>query len=177
MMQQPVMSGGLGVVSPITFPEDHDDPIVIQNSTSGGGIWGFIKVTVHKTSPAVTKMENSLLNSFNTIRWTIFFVIWIWETFTCLIAFVFSFKPQDCSTGHFPLKGSVAFFPVYPGRGAALIVKPSVADWVSCRRIEPRLQQDPAAGPHLKKDLRSSFYLLDGNFALSHIWLFSGCGR
>ncbi|XP_027029440.1 protein PRRC1 [Tachysurus fulvidraco] len=43
MMQQPVMSGGLGVVSPITFPEDHDDPIAIQNSTSGGGIWGFIK--------------------------------------------------------------------------------------------------------------------------------------
>ncbi|KAI5099971.1 protein PRRC1 [Silurus meridionalis] len=43
MMQQPVMSGGLDVVSPITFPEDHDDPRVTQENMSGGGIWGFIK--------------------------------------------------------------------------------------------------------------------------------------
>lgn len=43
MMQQPVMSGGLEVVSPITFPEDHDDPRVMQQHASGGGIWGFIK--------------------------------------------------------------------------------------------------------------------------------------
>lgn len=44
MMQQPVMSGGLEVASPITFPEDHDDPRVVQNNAAGGGIWGFIKV-------------------------------------------------------------------------------------------------------------------------------------
>ncbi|MCJ8742580.1 hypothetical protein PDJAM_G00083680 [Pangasius djambal] len=43
MMQQPVMSGGLDVVPPITFPEDHDDPRVTQDNMSGGGIWGFIK--------------------------------------------------------------------------------------------------------------------------------------
>uniref|UniRef100_A0AAY4AUS2 Non-canonical purine NTP phosphatase/PRRC1 domain-containing protein n=1 Tax=Denticeps clupeoides TaxID=299321 RepID=A0AAY4AUS2_9TELE len=43
MMQQPVMSGGLQGVSPITFPEDHEDPRVIQDGNSGGGIWGFIK--------------------------------------------------------------------------------------------------------------------------------------
>ncbi|TTF71932.1 Protein PRRC1 [Bagarius yarrelli] len=43
MMQQPVMSGGLEIVSPITFPEDHDDPRVMQHNASGGGIWGFIK--------------------------------------------------------------------------------------------------------------------------------------
>ncbi|KAF4081926.1 hypothetical protein AMELA_G00145960 [Ameiurus melas] len=43
MMQQPVMSGGLEVVSPITFPEDHDDPRVTQDNMSGGGLWGFIK--------------------------------------------------------------------------------------------------------------------------------------
>ncbi|KAF5901948.1 protein PRRC1, partial [Clarias magur] len=43
MMQQPVMSGGLEVASPITFPEDHDDPRVVQNDAAGGGIWGFIK--------------------------------------------------------------------------------------------------------------------------------------
>lgn len=44
MVQQPVMSGGLEVVSPITFPEDHEDPVVAQENMSGGGIWGFIKV-------------------------------------------------------------------------------------------------------------------------------------
>ncbi|XP_060765676.1 protein PRRC1 [Neoarius graeffei] len=43
MMQQPVMSGGLEVVSPITFPEDHGDPRVAQDNMPGGGIWGFIK--------------------------------------------------------------------------------------------------------------------------------------
>lgn len=48
MMQQPVMSGGLEVVSPITFPEDHDEPRDAQDNLSGGGIWGFIKVRGHK---------------------------------------------------------------------------------------------------------------------------------
>uniref|UniRef100_W5L0Z0 Proline-rich coiled-coil 1 n=1 Tax=Astyanax mexicanus TaxID=7994 RepID=W5L0Z0_ASTMX len=43
MMQQPVMSGGLEVVSPITFPEDHEDPRITPENPSGGGIWGFIK--------------------------------------------------------------------------------------------------------------------------------------
>ncbi|XP_035391561.1 protein PRRC1 isoform X1 [Electrophorus electricus] len=43
MMHQPVMSGGLDVGSPITFPEDHEDPRMGPDGTSGGGIWGFIK--------------------------------------------------------------------------------------------------------------------------------------
>ncbi|XP_062869640.1 protein PRRC1 [Trichomycterus rosablanca] len=43
MMQQPVMSGGLAVGSPITFPEEHEDPSSVQVAASGGGIWGFIK--------------------------------------------------------------------------------------------------------------------------------------
>lgn len=51
MMQQPMMSGGLEVVSPITFPEDHDDPRVTQDNTSAGGIWGFIKVRGYKPGP------------------------------------------------------------------------------------------------------------------------------
>lgn len=51
MMQQPAMSGGLEVVSPITFPEDHDDPGMTQEHSAGGGIWGFIKVRGHKTQP------------------------------------------------------------------------------------------------------------------------------
>ncbi|XP_051539528.1 protein PRRC1 isoform X2 [Myxocyprinus asiaticus] len=42
MMQQP-MSGGLDVSSPITFPEDNEDPRVTLDSGSAGGLWGFIK--------------------------------------------------------------------------------------------------------------------------------------
>ncbi|KAI1905146.1 hypothetical protein AGOR_G00013130 [Albula goreensis] len=42
MVQQPAMSGGLEPGSPITFPEDHEDPRVpVDNNT--GGLWGFIK--------------------------------------------------------------------------------------------------------------------------------------
>ncbi|KAL2100211.1 hypothetical protein ACEWY4_004605 [Coilia grayii] len=43
MMQQPATSGGLEVASPITFPEDQEDPRLAENSSAGGGIWGFIK--------------------------------------------------------------------------------------------------------------------------------------
>ncbi|KAL0149763.1 hypothetical protein M9458_054953 [Cirrhinus mrigala] len=42
MMQQPV-SGGLDVSSPITFPEDTEDPRVTPDGSSPGGLWGFIK--------------------------------------------------------------------------------------------------------------------------------------
>ncbi|XP_056323032.1 protein PRRC1 [Danio aesculapii] len=42
MMQQPV-SGGLDVSSPITFPEDVEDPRVSPDSNTPGGLWGFIK--------------------------------------------------------------------------------------------------------------------------------------
>ncbi|XP_056593191.1 protein PRRC1 [Triplophysa dalaica] len=43
MMQQPV-SGSLDVSSPITFPEDTEDPRVTPDSAgSAGGLWGFIK--------------------------------------------------------------------------------------------------------------------------------------
>ncbi|XP_016114090.1 protein PRRC1 isoform X3 [Sinocyclocheilus grahami] len=42
MMQQPV-SGGLDVSSPITFPEDTEDPRVAADDSAPGGLWGFIK--------------------------------------------------------------------------------------------------------------------------------------
>ncbi|KAM3874252.1 protein PRRC1 [Diretmus argenteus] len=44
MVQQPVMSGGLDTGSPITFPEEQEDPRGAADTNVGGsGIWGFIK--------------------------------------------------------------------------------------------------------------------------------------
>lgn len=36
--------GGLATGSPITFPEEQEDPRVSADSNTGGGIWGFFKV-------------------------------------------------------------------------------------------------------------------------------------
>ena len=44
MVQQPAMTGGLDTGSPITFPEEQDDPRVSGDISTGGGIWGFFKV-------------------------------------------------------------------------------------------------------------------------------------
>jgi hypothetical protein len=44
MMQQPLMSGGIDAGSPITFPEEPEDPRVTVDTGAGGGIWGFFKV-------------------------------------------------------------------------------------------------------------------------------------
>ncbi|XP_059905834.1 protein PRRC1 [Gadus macrocephalus] len=43
MMQQPLMSGGIDAGSPITFPEEPEDPRVTVDTGAGGGIWGFFK--------------------------------------------------------------------------------------------------------------------------------------
>ncbi|XP_039979164.1 protein PRRC1 isoform X2 [Xiphias gladius] len=43
MVQQPAMTGGLDTGSPITFPEEQEDPRVSGDIITGGGIWGFIK--------------------------------------------------------------------------------------------------------------------------------------
>lgn len=43
MMQQPLMSGGIDAGSPITFPEEPEDPRVAVDTVAGGGIWGFFK--------------------------------------------------------------------------------------------------------------------------------------
>lgn len=48
MVQQPVMSGGLDTGSPITFPEEQEDPRVSGENNAGGGIWGFFKVKLLK---------------------------------------------------------------------------------------------------------------------------------
>ncbi|KAJ8287270.1 hypothetical protein GJAV_G00049620 [Gymnothorax javanicus] len=42
MVQQPVMSGGLGSGSSITFPEHREDPHHAMGANAGG-LWGFIK--------------------------------------------------------------------------------------------------------------------------------------
>lgn len=38
------MTGGLTSGSPITFPEQQEDPRVSADGNAGGGIWGFFKV-------------------------------------------------------------------------------------------------------------------------------------
>ncbi|XP_034752494.1 protein PRRC1 isoform X3 [Etheostoma cragini] len=43
MVQQPAMTGGLDPGSPITFPEEQDDPRGPGHTNAGGGIWGFFK--------------------------------------------------------------------------------------------------------------------------------------
>lgn len=44
--QQPAMSAGLVSASPITFPEEQDDPRVSGDVPTRGGIWGFFKVSL-----------------------------------------------------------------------------------------------------------------------------------
>ncbi|XP_074547230.1 protein PRRC1 [Halichoeres trimaculatus] len=43
MVQQPLMTGGIETGSPITFPEEHEDPRASGDANAGGGIWGFFK--------------------------------------------------------------------------------------------------------------------------------------
>nr|XP_055063007.1 protein PRRC1 [Misgurnus anguillicaudatus] len=68
MMQQP-MSGGLDVSSPITFPEDNEDPRVISDNAAAGGLWGFfkgvagnpmVKTVLDKTKHSVESMITTL---------------------------------------------------------------------------------------------------------------------
>lgn len=44
MVQQPISA--VDVSSPITFPEEQDDPRVSVDAAAGGGFWGFFKVCV-----------------------------------------------------------------------------------------------------------------------------------
>ncbi|XP_029300903.1 protein PRRC1 [Cottoperca gobio] len=43
MVQQPAMIGGVDSGSPITFPEEQEDPREPGHTNTGGGIWGFFK--------------------------------------------------------------------------------------------------------------------------------------
>ncbi|XP_072228700.1 protein PRRC1 [Leuresthes tenuis] len=69
MVQQPVMMGGIDAGSPITFPEEQEDPRVSGDANTGGGIWGFfkgvagnpvVKTVLDKTKHSVESMITTL---------------------------------------------------------------------------------------------------------------------
>lgn len=69
MVQQPVMTGGLDAGSPITFPEEREDPRASGDGNAGGGIWGFfkgvagnpvVKTVLDKTKHSVESMITTL---------------------------------------------------------------------------------------------------------------------
>ncbi|XP_033502666.1 protein PRRC1 isoform X1 [Epinephelus lanceolatus] len=69
MVQQPSMTGGLDTASPITFPEEQEDPRVPGHTNAGGGIWGFfkgvagnpvVKTVLDKTKHSVESMITTL---------------------------------------------------------------------------------------------------------------------
>lgn len=68
MVQQPALSGGLDVGSPITFPEEQEDPRGPADSNPGG-LWGFfkgvagnavVKTVLDKTKHSVESMITTL---------------------------------------------------------------------------------------------------------------------
>lgn len=63
LVQQPAMTGGLDVGSPITFPEEQEDPRVAADTNTGGGIWGFFKVKLIRCAP-VSLWISSALSAF-----------------------------------------------------------------------------------------------------------------
>ncbi|XP_070707209.1 protein PRRC1 [Pempheris klunzingeri] len=69
MVHQPAMTGGIDTGSPITFPEEREDPRVSGDSSTGGGIWGFfkgvagnpvVKTVLDKTKHSVESMITTL---------------------------------------------------------------------------------------------------------------------
>ncbi|XP_023128843.2 protein PRRC1 [Amphiprion ocellaris] len=69
MVQQPAMTGGLDTGSPITFPEEQEDPRVSGDTNTGGSIWGFfkgvagnsvVKTVLDKTKHSVESMITTL---------------------------------------------------------------------------------------------------------------------
>ncbi|XP_041825951.1 protein PRRC1 [Melanotaenia boesemani] len=69
MVQQPATTGGLDPGSPITFPEEQEDPRVSGDTNPGGGIWGFfkgvagnpvVKTVLDKTKHSVESMITTL---------------------------------------------------------------------------------------------------------------------
>lgn len=69
MVQQPAMTGALDAGSPITFPEEHEDPRVSGDVNAGGGLWGFfkgvagnavVKTVLDKTKHSVESMITTL---------------------------------------------------------------------------------------------------------------------
>ncbi|XP_019718408.1 protein PRRC1 [Hippocampus comes] len=69
MVQQPAMTGGLDARSPITFPEEQEDPRVSADNGGNGGLWGFfkgvagnpvVKTVLDKTKHSVESMITTL---------------------------------------------------------------------------------------------------------------------
>ncbi|XP_003965095.1 protein PRRC1 [Takifugu rubripes] len=67
--QQPVMSAGLVSGSPITFPEEQEDPRVSADVNSGGGIWGFFKGVAgnHVVKTVLDKTKYSVESMITTL--------------------------------------------------------------------------------------------------------------
>ncbi|XP_030291239.1 protein PRRC1 [Sparus aurata] len=69
MVQQPAMTGGLDTGSPITFPEEQDDPRVSGDISTGGGIWGFFKGVAgnHVVKTVLDKTKHSVESMITTL--------------------------------------------------------------------------------------------------------------
>lgn len=67
--QQPAMSAGLVNASPITFPEERDDPRVSGDVPTGGGIWGFFKGVAgnHVVKTVLDKTKTSVESMITTL--------------------------------------------------------------------------------------------------------------
>lgn len=69
MVQQPAMTGGLDTGSPITFPEEQEDPRVSGDNSTGGGIWGFFKGVAgnHVVKTVLDKTKHSVESMITTL--------------------------------------------------------------------------------------------------------------
>ncbi|XP_073333928.1 protein PRRC1 [Pagrus major] len=69
MVQQPAMTGGLDAGSPITFPEEQEDPRVSGDISTGGGIWGFFKGVAgnHVVKTVLDKTKHSVESMITTL--------------------------------------------------------------------------------------------------------------
>uniref|UniRef100_A0A3Q3WMI4 Non-canonical purine NTP phosphatase/PRRC1 domain-containing protein n=1 Tax=Mola mola TaxID=94237 RepID=A0A3Q3WMI4_MOLML len=69
LVQQPAMTGGLATASPITFPEEQEDPRVSSDTETGGGIWSFFKGVAgnHVVKTVLDKTKHSVESMITTL--------------------------------------------------------------------------------------------------------------
>uniref|UniRef100_A0A3Q3EC79 Proline-rich coiled-coil 1 n=1 Tax=Labrus bergylta TaxID=56723 RepID=A0A3Q3EC79_9LABR len=69
LVQQPVMTGGIEAGSPITFPEEQEDPRASADANAGGGIWGFFKGVAgnHVVKSVLDKTKHSVESMITTL--------------------------------------------------------------------------------------------------------------
>ncbi|XP_041815965.1 protein PRRC1 [Chelmon rostratus] len=69
LVQQPAMTGGIDTGSPITFPEEQEDPRVSGDTNTGGGIWGFFKGVAgnHVVKTVLDKTKHSVESMITTL--------------------------------------------------------------------------------------------------------------